>query len=163
MLEGHMAHEERASLPPDVVLRMKALWEYRITAARDLAGAALEEVKPFSWAFASGAFEPVWSLEQLNRLLAAGVRLEGEHLVAEELVRLAQSQEELVLTALRGLIRNSHEQWGVSGWIRQAGQILDLLDRSVDPGIVDASSRLRNELGTRGFVRQLQPGLPQYL
>jgi hypothetical protein len=76
------------------------------------------------------------------------------------------------------MIRNSHKDWGIAGWIRQAAvasspyrshtgvessHSLDVLDRSVDPEIVDASSQVRNELVTRGFVRQLQPGQPQDL
>ena len=162
-LQGRAAYESRNTISPEVVARMAALWDDRIRVVRDRGGDALDEIQPFAWAIASGVFDPAWSLEHLNRLLASGVRLEAEHLIAEELVRLASSHEPLVLGALSGMIRNSHKDWGISGWVRQAGEILDVLDGSSDPDVVDASVRLRNELATRGFITQLMPGQPRDL
>jgi hypothetical protein len=132
-----------------------------VSAARDVGGSALDELKPFAWSFASDAFDPTWRLEQLNRILAAGVHVEAEHLVAEQLVHLASSYQTLVLSALQGMVRNNRKPWGIAGWIRQAGEILDGLDRSSDPAIVESSGLIRNELGAQGFINQLQPRRPR--
>jgi hypothetical protein len=160
-LEARSMYESKTPLDNDVLARMTALWEHRISAARTIGGSSLDELQPFAWAFASEAFDPTWKLEQLNRILAAGVHVEAEHLVAEQLVHLALSHQSLVLSALQGMIRNNRKAWGIAGWIRQAGEVLDCLSGSSDPAIVAASSHLRNELGAQGFVNQLQPGRPR--
>jgi hypothetical protein len=160
-LEARSMYESKTPLDSDLLARMTALWEHRVSAARDVGGSALDELKPFAWSFASDAFDPTWRLEQLNRILAAGVHVEAEHLVAEQLVHLASSYQTLVLSALQGMVRNNRKPWGIAGWIRQAGEILDGLDRSSDPAIVESSGLIRNELGAQGFINQLQPRRPR--
>jgi hypothetical protein len=160
-LEARLMYGTEAPLDSEVLARIMTLWEHRIRAVRAIGGPSLGELRPFGWAFASAAFDPTWKLEQLNRIVAAGVHIEAEHLVAEQLVHLALSHESLVLSVLQGMVRNNREPWGIAGWSRQAGEVLDRLDESSDPAVVEASDRLRNELGAQGFVNQLQPGRPR--
>ena len=160
-LEARSTYNAKTPFDIDLLARIMTLWEHRISAARATGGPSLDELKPFGWAFASVAFDPTWKLEQLNRILAAGVHIEAEHLVAEQLVHLAPSHESVVLSILQGMVRNNRKPWGIAGWSRQAGEVIDSLRKSSDPAIVESSDRLRNELGAQGFVNQLQPGQPR--
>jgi len=96
--------------------RLRALWERRLEAVResdeDDAG---EELRGFAWWFASGKFDPAWSLEQLAAIVDAGGRIHPDHLVAEQLAALRNEHLLAVLHAVDLLIEAGTRPWFVLG------------------------------------------------
>jgi hypothetical protein len=96
--------------------RLRALWERRLEAVRESDEEnAGEELRGFTWWFASGKFDPAWSLEQLAAIVDAGGRIHPDHLVAEQLAALRDDHLPAVLHALDLLIDAGTRPWFVLG------------------------------------------------
>ena len=75
-----------------------------------------EELRGFAWWFASGKFDPAWSLAQLAAIADAGGRIQPDHVVAEQLAALCTDHLAPVLHALDLLIDGSAVRpWFVLG------------------------------------------------
>jgi len=96
--------------------RLRALWERRLEAVRasDEENAG-EELRGFAWWFASGKFDPAWSLEQLAAIVEAGGRIHPDHAVADHLAALREDHLPAVLRALDLLIDGGTRPWFVLG------------------------------------------------
>jgi hypothetical protein len=80
--------------------RLRALWEQRLHAVRNSGDEnAGEELRGFAWWFASGKFDPAWSLAQLAAMVDAGGRIQPDHVVAEQLAALRDDHLPAVLRA----------------------------------------------------------------
>jgi hypothetical protein len=76
------------------------LWEQRLHAVRNSGDEnAGEELRGFAWWFASGKFDPAWSLAQLAAMVDAGGRIQPDHVVAEQLAALRDDHLPAVLRA----------------------------------------------------------------
>ncbi len=97
--------------------RLRALFERRLRAVRDSdAENAGDELRGFAWWFASGKFDPVWSLEQLTAIGEIGGRIHPDHVVAEQLAAMREQHLPAVLRALDLMISGSAVRpWFVLG------------------------------------------------
>jgi hypothetical protein len=96
--------------------RLRALWERRLEAVRESDEEnAGEELRGFAWWFASGKFDPAWSLEQLAAIVEAGGRIHPDYAVAEQLAALRDDHLPAVLRALDLLIDAGTRPWFVLG------------------------------------------------
>jgi hypothetical protein len=83
-----------------LIERLRALWEQRLHAVRNSGDEnAGEELRGFAWWFASGKFDPAWSLAQLAAMVDAGGRIQPDHVVAEQLAALRDDHLPAVLRA----------------------------------------------------------------
>jgi hypothetical protein len=112
----------RWDLPPeretarDMAARLRAFWEARLQAVIDSDDdGATEELRGFAWWFFAGKLDESWSLAQLEALLAAGGRLDPDHVVAERLVELRAEHLPDVLRCLELLIDSGRRPWFVFG------------------------------------------------
>jgi hypothetical protein len=97
--------------------RLRALFERRLRAVRDSdAENAGEELRGFAWWFASGKFDPIWSLDQLTAIGEIGGRIHPDHVVAEQLAAMRERHLPAVLRALDLIISGSAVRpWFVLG------------------------------------------------
>jgi hypothetical protein len=93
---------------PEVLVRLKELWE-----SRDLVGRR-EEAAAFSWWFSSGRFEETWALDQFERALSAGGSLGFARQVGEQLLEVLPRHPAKVLACLSRLLTDSERHdWAV--------------------------------------------------
>jgi hypothetical protein len=138
---------------------LRALWERRLQAVRDAHDPdAGEELRGYAWWFASGRFDPGWSLAQLEAMLRAGGRVEADHLVAERLAALRGAHPLEVVRALELLVETGTREWFVFGAREEITAILT--DALTTGGAAESYARdLTNRLVARGhrdFERLLQ-------
>jgi hypothetical protein len=139
--------------------RLRALWERRLEAVRESDDPdASTELRGFAWWFASGYFDPVWSLAQLEAMLRAGGRVEVDHLVAQRLAALRSTQPLEVIRALELLVETGTREWFIFGAREEITAILT--DGLAAGGKTESRARdLTNRLVARGhrdFERLLQ-------
>lgn len=116
---------DEPELTEEMATRLRALWELRLEAVRESDDAqAGEELRGFAWWFASGKFDPAWSLQQLAATVEAGGRIHPDHLVAERLAALRDEHLPAVVRALELLIESGTRPWFVLGAREQIEAIL---------------------------------------
>ncbi len=139
----------------DAVQRFADIWEQRVARAESVdppeRSEAAAELASFGWSFASGQFDPEWTLRIADRIVALGVRLEADHKVARRLVVLASAHLERCLPILGHLIRSDVEGWSLIGWDSEARQLLSAGLASEVATVREAATELIHELGGRGF------------
>jgi hypothetical protein len=140
-----------AELPSSAgISRLQALWARRLQAVRASEDReAAEELRGYAWWFASGQFDPAWSLSELEAMLEAGARVEADHLVAERLAALRADHPLEVLRTLEPLIEHGTREWFVLGARDQITAILS--DGLAAGGEAESRARdLANRLVARG-------------
>jgi hypothetical protein len=107
---GHgIAGKDDEPLSAEALSRLKSLIEKRIDAVRDSGDG--EELRGYAWWFASGKFDPEWSLTTLQEVLEVGGRLHPDHVVAQQLAALRHDQLLQSVRALESLIESETTPW----------------------------------------------------
>jgi hypothetical protein len=142
------------TIPPAVIDRFKALWEWRLSVVREQLAAdpsAGGELRGFGTWFSSGRFDEPWAFAQLEAALTLGHGIGQPHLVIR---RLAKSVEQYPLEsvrALRRLLETDRDGWGLIGYEDEA-QII--LRTALESGHRDARAEAESTihwLGERGY------------
>jgi hypothetical protein len=109
-----------------VIDRMKDLWAMRIEAARssNQGEGFVEEMKAFSWWFASKKFEDSWSVQRLLQTLQIVKRVDADMLVVERLAEFAPRFPLQVVDCLALIVEGDEEGLGILGWKRDARNAL---------------------------------------
>ena len=81
-----LAHEP--TLPPEVLDRLRQLWEIRRGATKDQPGHA-RELAAFGWWAASGKFDESWAIDQLTDLLSHPDKVTPEGQILQWLANVA--------------------------------------------------------------------------
>lgn len=106
---GHGIADEGVELSDEITSRLRSLMERRIDAVRE--GGDGEELRGYAWWFASGKFDPEWSLAKLREALEVGGRLQPDHVVAERLAALRDEHLLETVRALEALIETGTRPW----------------------------------------------------
>jgi len=158
---GRWLYDIKESISPDVLERLRTLWEARLAVAK--AAQAAEgykaEMIAFGWWFASGKFDDAWALSQLDEVLKIASKAEPDHLVLERLAALAPAMPRQVVNCMEGIIRGDREGWGIYRWRDEGRQILSIALRSGDKEAAANAVNLIHLLGSRGYFefRDLLP------
>lgn len=111
----------------DVQPRLQQLWHARWNAP----DAAADEHFAFGWWFASGAFPPQWSFDQIQSVLKRYGHTDGASHVAGRLVQLANELPADAITTLRLMVEQPADPWLVFLIQEQIRAILStVLERS---------------------------------
>jgi hypothetical protein len=151
-------------VPPETLALLRELVEWRLNVVNGVSGSeakkeASGELQEYGWWFSSGKFQPDWALERLLDVLRLGVLVEPDHLVAEELVRLAQEFPIQVAETLTRMIDLSPPEFTVSGWREEAHELLGKLGKIHDARVQAFVASAVDTLLARGQVefRGLMP------
>lgn len=88
---GRSLYDAKENLAPELLARLQALWESRVSAARAATEPAdhVREIVQFGWWFCSGKFPEEWTLEQLESALTLAGHVTPDHFVLEALAGVA--------------------------------------------------------------------------
>ena len=158
-----MMKSEDAPARPLELLR--ELIEWRLSVIREIRdprvlAAEVGELEGFGWWFASGVFAAPWTLETLLAILRLGGKAEPDHMVAEELVRLAGDFPRYVAEALRLMIDQLQPDYGLAGWIDEARKLIETLGESDDSVVRSRVAATVETLLSRGYF-EFRPLMPR--
>jgi len=107
---GRSLWQGPAPLAEDQSERLRELWRRRLEAFEARQKSGREEVGSFGWWFASsGKLPDDWLIDELLRLLEAGVAIDADHLVLERLADLAPAKPFEAVRAARLMIKVQRE------------------------------------------------------
>jgi hypothetical protein len=105
--QSHAAH-------PDQVNRLITFWEYRVDDVKN--GADPGELAAFGRWFATGVFDPVWSLRQLLTVLRLTGHVESEPATLTKLASLSTGHTQACLTVLEAWIDVARDGCSTLKW-----------------------------------------------
>src|SRR5206468_2125757 len=111
----------------------------------------VEEMKAFSWWFASKKFEDSWSVQQLLQTLQIVKGVEADMLVVERLAELAPRFPLQVVDCLAFIVEGDQEGLGILGWRGDARNALAGALASGDAEAEKKGRELVHKLGGLGY------------
>lgn len=149
---GFRLYKSKGDKPKkDELKKLMKLWEAIAKRAQedDTKVEALEEFG--SW-FASGKFDPKWSLEQLaySALKAGEIHLDFATL--EYMETLAEKYPTESLRALSAMVDGAKEHWSVASWKKNATSIIQTAYDSSDDSVKQLAADLANKLVAKGYI-----------
>jgi hypothetical protein len=150
---GWQLRQVPRTVSSQVCERLRHLWEFRVRAAagppKETEPAELLEF--FSW-FASGVFEPGWSLATLQTILeiTEGRSAHGKQ-VLERLASLAQAYPRETTSALVAMVEGEKAGSNVMWWREELRAVLAAGVSSPDVDVSTAAAKLIHRLGSRGL------------
>jgi hypothetical protein len=147
---GRSLRDER-DLPPKILDRFKALWEWRAKAVGSAADPASHrsELSAFGWWFVSAKLDDIWAMNELLNVLRLVQKAEPDHMVVERLASLVEKMPGECVECLRHLIEGDREGWGVLGWRDHARTVLATVLRTGSQDIKQAGVDIVNRLSAR--------------
>ena len=149
---GFRLYKKEGDEPTDKELtKLKELWEaiVKLTQEDDSKTEALEEVG--TW-FASGKFDPEWSLKQLTYAASKVDDIHLDFAALERLETLSAEYPAESIKALSNMVDNARERWAVSSWSKNATTIIQTAYASSDEAIKESAKSLANKLVARGYI-----------
>lgn len=119
---GQLLKNQAKEVPQEVVGQFRAMWELLLKSTKLAIGK--QTLQAFGWWFASGCFDPSWSLNFLLEVLRLAGGVDADFAVAERLAETVSSDPADSLRALRALIAADKEGWHILGWKESARAVL---------------------------------------
>src|SRR6266545_425796 len=116
----------RETVDSPLIARLASLWEFRVAAVRN--GADGRELAEFGRWFASGHFDPAWSLSQLLTTLSLAGDIEAEDTVLSRVADLAADRTQPCLAVLERWVSAAPNPWRLT-------QSLDSMRRILTTGM----------------------------
>ena len=148
---GCLCHTEET--PPDSVLgRLRELWDLRVAQLVAAGEETKEELSGFGQWFASGCFEDIWSIEQLEKVLRLAGTVEEDHLVVERLAQLAPEYPSQCLRCLSDVLA-TEKTWRTETFWAQSRDIIVAAMACGDSATEQHTIELINRCAARGNLR----------
>ena len=150
---GHSLRNSEELIPPRILERLKALWDWRMKAASGTVQSVshINEFSAFGWWFSSKRFEETWAIAQLEWVLKQNGSIEALQLVVEYLSELSIGFPLSVLVCLDLLIQDNHETWWIAGLREHVHWILTNALNSQDMNGQQGAKDLINRLAANGY------------
>lgn len=142
------------AIPPDVLNRLKDLWDWRFptlaaqTKSADAATkeAAVEELEQFGHWFASEKFEVDWVLPRFDAVIEITGGTERAHSALKVLAEVARSMPLAAATTLEKFsLAPGKEPWRFHLWKESAKEIMQAALSSTEPGAAEKATLLVNK------------------
>ncbi|MBW1956180.1 MAG: hypothetical protein JRI83_10760, partial [Deltaproteobacteria bacterium] len=153
---GRSLRETKEPIDPEILQRIKTLWETRLNAAKSSARPEnyVEELAAFGWWFISGKFDNHWAIEQLYESLKISGKTDPDFMVVEHLVALAKDMPYETVQCLEAIIKGDEEGWSIYGWKDEAKTILNTALQN--PTAKETAENVINHLGSRGYFEFME-------
>jgi len=154
---GQMFARDNERAAPQSIERFQRLWEWRISEISQfsLAQDARRELAAFGWWMRTDVFPPLWSLQQLDRVLNLVDRIDMSPFVVKRLAAIGKREPRLMLRCLDRLVKSDTRSWGSSEWDTSVRAILTVALQQENEGILDQAKALISSLALRGHTRYL--------
>jgi hypothetical protein len=163
-IEGRRLLGTQETVPPEILDRLKRLWEQRLAVARAAQSSAAHaaELASFGLWFASAKFDDRWAMAQLTEVLRLVGKVEPDHMVVERLAALVIRMPQQAVECLRLIVKGDKEGWAILGWPEHARTILATAIQSADAEARETAVDLVHRLGALGHreFRNLLPKAP---
>ena len=146
---GRNLYNTEEVIKPNILKRLKALWEQRFEAVHVTNPS---ELVTFGWWFVSAKFDDEWAIEQLKNVLKINGTIKPDHLVIEHLATLTEKIPLFVVECLALLVESDKEGWRIHRSKKQAHTILKFAIQSTDKTIQQIAQNIIHSLGSRGYL-----------
>lgn len=144
---GRMLSEEANEPPtPEVVARLRELWDWRLGFAKNSGRTGSEELGAFGWWFASGLLGDDSALPRLLAGLRLIPKTDPDHLVLQRLAVVAGRNPLEAIECLTHMVEGDERGWIADVW---RGEVRSMLRAAAE----DASAKVRGAI--REFVSRL--------
>lgn len=149
---GQALKQTEEDIPPEILHRLKQLWEWRLSEAKKAQRPSdfEKEIAAFGWWFVSGKFDVCWALDRLFTSLQIVHRTDPAHTVLEHLAKIAETHPLKAVCCLRLIAEGDREGWEIYASRDHVRKILQL--GLQDPNARREAERIINYLGSRGFL-----------
>jgi hypothetical protein len=140
-------------IPPKILARLMHLWESRVEFYRaNPKIPAQAELEEFGWWFASGHFDPLWALENLDQIISIVPKVERDRDVVQQLVKICDSAPLMVASCFEKFVKKFAPVSYVSYWREPAKELLARLVAQPDPRVKEIALRVADFLGALGYI-----------
>ena len=130
---GRSLNNTEGDIDPEVLQRIRQLWDLRLEAIAREPEAHKSEADAFAYTFASAKLDDDWSLASLEITLRPGGPRWSGHAVIRRLAEIAGTKPaEATRNALR-MLEGAANDWDHHGWRDQVRDILTAISRTTDP------------------------------
>jgi uncharacterized protein YbaA (DUF1428 family) len=112
----------------------------------------LEALEEFGTWFASGKFDPKWSLEQLTYAASKAGNINLDFAALEYMEKIAGQYPSESIKALSAMVDGTKERWSVSSWSSNATAIIQAAYNYDDDSIKQSAKDLANKLVAKGYT-----------
>lgn len=137
-------------IEPQVIERLKSLWEWRLEQGRMNPDLHYAELSAFGWWVISKKFDATWLLPQLKTVLEIAGNVDG--LVIKSLNEMAADMPALTIDCLDLTIEKSRNRWIVDAYQKDIETSLSSALKSSDSQAQQNARRLINRLAARGYL-----------
>lgn len=137
--------------PAEQIEKLIELWNAIVKTTQDRS-ATVEALEEFGTWFASGKFDPKWSLEQLAYSASKAGEIHLDFAALEYMETLATKHPAESLKALSAMIDGTKERWSVSSWSKNATAIIKTAYRSSNADVKESAKALANKLVAKGYI-----------
>lgn len=157
---GRSLYGTKDEIPPEILERLKRLWESRLKLAKEDPESYRKEITTFGWWFASGKFEAGWAIAQLLEMLTIAREVEPTDFTIEQLSKLAERMPLQCIRCLRAIAEGDRGGWKVYVSREHVRTILSAALRTSINEAREEAEKLISYLGSRGYFefRDLLPG-----
>lgn len=149
---GFRLYKNKATKTEDDQLKkLTELWETIVSMTKEDA-TKLEALGEFGGWFASGKFDPEWSLEQLTYAASKTSNINLDFAVLEYMQTLSESYPAECIKALATMVDSARERWAISSWSKNAVIIIQRAYSSSDSNIKKSALDLANKLVAKGYT-----------
>jgi len=149
---GRSLRGTKGKISPEILGRLKHLWEERLDLAKQSPEYHKSELSAFGWWFISRKFEDEWAISQLLDVLSTAGKVERDHSVIEQLVALVDRMPLQCILCLRAIAEGDRERWRIYMAREHVRTILSAALHSSDNEAVKEARKLINYLGSRGYL-----------
>lgn len=112
----------------------------------------IEALEEFGTWFASGKFDPNWSLEQLTYAASKAGDINLDFAALERLETMAGRYPLEAINALSAMVDGTRDRWSISSWSKNATEIIKVAYSSGNEDAMQATKVLANKLVAKGHT-----------
>jgi len=142
---------KESEMPSNELQKLVLLWETIVQVTVD-DPTKIEALQEFGGWFASGKFDPIWSLEQLTYAAEKAHNINLDFAALEHLETMAQEYPVETLKAISVMVDNSRERWAVTSWSKNVIAIIKTTYNSTNQDVKQSASDLANKLVAQGYT-----------
>lgn len=135
----------------DQLEKLVKLWEAIVELAKN-DSTKIEALEEFGTWFASGKFDPAWSLEQLTYTASKAGDINLDFAALERLETMAGQYPVEAVKALSAMVDGTRDRWSVSSWSKNATEIIQIAYNSGNENAKQAAEVLANKLVAKGHT-----------
>ena len=147
---GRALNNTEEDIDPQVLQRIRQLWDSRLEAIAQEPDAHESEADAFAYTFASAKLDDDWSLAGLEITLRPGSPRWSGRPVIGRLAEIASAKPAEATRCTLRMLQGSANDWDHLGWRDQVRGVLEATNRASDPETIENRNAIVDHYVTRG-------------